>query len=157
MVILGIDAHKRTHTVVAIDGRGCQLGVKTTVATTTEAHPEPVRWADRFGTDRTWAVEDCRHRSRRLDADLLAAGEAMVRVPPKLISHARDSARWATRGADRVAELDQIGAYARLPEAVTRASRELADHGTVTRGGWEALRASLALGPLQALIDTMAG
>lgn len=67
------------------------------------------------------------------------------------------NAEWATRGADRVAELDQIGAYARLPEAVTRASRELADHGTVTRGGWEALRASLALGPLQALIDTMAG
>lgn len=93
MVILGIDAHKRTHTVVAIDGTGRQLGVKTTVATTTEAHLELVRWADRFGSDRTWAVEDCRHLSRRLEADLLAAGEAMLRVPPKLMAHARDSAR----------------------------------------------------------------
>ena len=30
MVILGIDAHKRTHTVVAIDERGRELASKTT-------------------------------------------------------------------------------------------------------------------------------
>jgi transposase len=93
MVILGIDAHKRTHTVVAIDEAGRQLGVKTTLATTTEAHLELVRWADQFGTERRFAVEDCRHLSRRLEADLLAAGEVIVRVPPKLMAHARDSAR----------------------------------------------------------------
>ena len=33
--MLGIDAHKRTHTVVAVDGLGRQLGQKTTNATTT--------------------------------------------------------------------------------------------------------------------------
>ena len=93
MVILGIDAHKRTHTVVAIDEAGRQLGAKTTLATTTKAHLELVRWSDRFGTERRWAVEDCRHLSRRLEADLLAAGEQIVRVPPKLMAHARDSAR----------------------------------------------------------------
>jgi len=93
MVILGIDAHKRTHTVVAIDEAGRQLGTKTTMATTTEAHLELVRWADRFGTGRRWAVEDCRHLSRRLEADLLAAGEQIARVPPKMMAHARDSAR----------------------------------------------------------------
>lgn len=93
MVILGIDAHKRTHTVVAIDEAGRELGTKTTFATTTEAHLELVRWADRFGPDRRFAVEDCRHLSRRLEADLLAAGEVIVRVPPKLMAHARDSAR----------------------------------------------------------------
>jgi transposase len=93
MVILGIDAHKRTHTVVVIDEVGRQLGTKTTQATTTEAHLELVRWADRFGADRRWAVEDCRHLSRRLEADLLAAGEVLVRVPPKLMAHARDAAR----------------------------------------------------------------
>lgn len=93
MVILGIDAHKRTHTVVAIDEAGRQLGSKTTLATTTEAHLELVRWADGFGTPRRWAVEDCRHLSRRLEADLLAAGEEIVRVPPKLMAHARDAAR----------------------------------------------------------------
>jgi transposase len=93
MVILGIDAHKRTHTVVAIDEAGRQLGSKTTLATTTEAHLELVRWADRFGSERRWAVEDCRHLSRRLEADLLAAGERIVRVAPKLMAHARDAAR----------------------------------------------------------------
>src|SRR5437870_9483684 len=93
MVILGIDAHKRTHTVVAIDEAGRQLGAKTTLAATTEVHLELVRWSDRFGSERRWAVEDCRHLSRRLEADLLAAGEGIVRVPPKLMAHARDAAR----------------------------------------------------------------
>jgi transposase len=93
MVILGIDAHKRTHTVVAVDEAGRQLGSKTTVATTTEAHLDMMRWADRFGSERRWAVEDCRHLSRRLEADLLAAGQEIVRVPPKLMAHARDAAR----------------------------------------------------------------
>jgi transposase len=93
MVTLGIDAHKRTHTVVAVDDAGRELGQKTTTATCTADHLEMLRWAERFGPDRQWAVEDCRHLSRRLEADLLAAGERIVRVPPKLMAHARDSAR----------------------------------------------------------------
>jgi transposase len=93
MVVLGIDAHKRTHTVVAVDEAGRQLGVRVTKATSTAAHLDLVRWAGQFGGERTWAVEDCRHLSRRLEADLLAAGEAIVRVPPKLMAHCRDSAR----------------------------------------------------------------
>jgi transposase len=93
MVIVGIDAHKRTHTAVAIDEAGRKLGEKTTNATTTDANLELVRWADGFGPERSFAVEDCRHLSRRLEADLLAAGEELVRVPPKLMAHARDAAR----------------------------------------------------------------
>ena len=93
MVILGIDAHKRTHTVVAIDDAGRKLGQKTTMSTSTETHLEFVRWADQFGAERSWAVEDRRHLSRRLERDLLAAGEVIVRVPPKMMAHCRDSAR----------------------------------------------------------------
>ena len=93
MVVLGIDAHKRTHTVVAVDEVGRQLGVRVTQATSTAAHLELVRWAGQFGPERRWAVEDCRHLSRRLERDLLAAGETITRVPPKLMAHARDSAR----------------------------------------------------------------
>jgi transposase len=93
MVVLGIDAHKRTHTVVAVDEAGRQLGVRVTQATTSAAHLELLRWAGQFGGDRRWAVEDCRHLSRRLEGDLLAAGEQIVRVPPKLMAHARDAAR----------------------------------------------------------------
>src|SRR5437764_5253773 len=93
MVIVGIDAHKRTHTAVAIDEAGRKLGEKTTRMTTTEANLELLRWADGFGPDRRFGVEDCRHLSRRLEVDLLAAGEQIVRVPPKLMAHARDAAR----------------------------------------------------------------
>lgn len=93
MVVLGIDAHKRTHTVVAVDEAGRQLGVRVTKTTSTAAHLELVVWADRFGSERRWAVEDCRHLPRRLEADLLAAGEQIVRVPPKLMAHCRDAAR----------------------------------------------------------------
>jgi transposase len=93
MMTLGIDAHKRTHTVVAVDELGRELAQKTTTATSSDDHLEMLRWAQRFGGERTWAVEDCRHLSRRLEADLVAAGERIVRVPPKLMAHARDSAR----------------------------------------------------------------
>jgi transposase len=93
MVIVGIDAHKRTHTAVAIDEVGRKLGEKTTRETTTEANLELLRWADGFGPERRFAVEDCRHLSRRLEADLLASGEELVRVPPKMMAHARDAAR----------------------------------------------------------------
>ncbi len=93
MITLGIDAHKRTHTVVAVDDVGRQLGTKTTTATTSADHLDIIRWADQFGPDRQWAVEDCRHLSRRLEVDMLAAGERIVRVPPKLMAHARDAAR----------------------------------------------------------------
>jgi transposase len=93
MITLGIDAHKRTHTVVAVDDLGRQLGQKTTTATTSEDHLEMLRWAEQFGAERTWAVEDCRNLSRRLEADLLGAGEVIKRVPPKLMANARDSAR----------------------------------------------------------------
>jgi transposase len=92
MVVLGIDAHKRSHTVVAVDEHGRQLGTKT-LGTTTADHLALLRWAEGYGEARQWAVEDCRHLSRRLERDLLGAGEQVVRVAPKLMAHARDSAR----------------------------------------------------------------
>jgi transposase len=92
MVILGVDAHKRTHTIAAIDQTGRQLATRT-IATTTGAHLDGLRWATEQWEERLWAIEDCRHLSRRLERDLLAAGERVVRVPPKLMAHARDGAR----------------------------------------------------------------
>ena len=91
MVVLGIDAHKRTHTAVAVDEHGKRLGSKT-VAATSAGNLELVRWAGQFG-EHTFAVEDCRHLSRRLERDLLAAGETLVRVHPKLMARVRRSAR----------------------------------------------------------------
>jgi transposase len=92
MFVLGIDAHKRSHTAVVVDDVGRKVGERTT-GTTSEDHLSLLRWAEQFGPDRTWAIEDCRHLSRRLERDLLSAGERIVRVPPKMMAHARDSAR----------------------------------------------------------------
>lgn len=92
-VVIGVDAHKRTHTLVAVDPRGRKLAEKT-VATTSPAHAEAIRWArSSFGHDLLWAVEDCRSLTSRLERDLLADGLAVVRVPPHLMSRTRTSAR----------------------------------------------------------------
>lgn len=91
MIVIGVDSHKRSHTVVAVDETGRKLAEKT-VGTTSASHLELVRWAARFA-ERTWALEDCRHLSRRLSTDLLVAGERVIRVPPKLMAGARRSSR----------------------------------------------------------------
>jgi transposase len=133
MVTLGIDAHKRNHTVVAVDELGRKLGEKT-LGTTTADHLELVTWADRFGPQRQWAVEDCRRMSRRLERDLLAAGERIMRVPPKLMAHARDSARTYGK-SDPIDALAVARASLREPNLPTaqldgpdRDLRLLADH-----------------------------
>lgn len=92
MVIIGIDAHKRSHTAVAVDEQGRRLA-QTTSGTTSSEHLQLLAWASAQGSARMWAVEDCRHLSRRLERDLLAAGERIVRVPPKLMANTRSSAR----------------------------------------------------------------
>jgi transposase len=134
MIMLGIDAHKRTHTVVAVDELGRRLGTRTTTATTTADHLAIIRWADQFGNDRCWAVEDCRHLSRRLERDMLAAGERIVRVPPKLMAHSRDSARTYGK-SDPIDALAVARAALREPDLPTahldddaRELRLLVDH-----------------------------
>jgi transposase len=92
MVLLGIDPHKDTHTVVAVDQAGRQLDQRTVPARTL-GHGELVSWARTRWPERRWAVEDCRHVTGRLERDLLAAGERVVRVPPQLMAGARQAVR----------------------------------------------------------------
>ncbi len=113
MVVLGTDAHKRNHTVVAADEAGVELG-STTVVATPEGHLKLVKWAARW-PERRWAIEDCRALSRRLEADLLRDGESVVRVPPKLMAGVRRSAR--TRGkSDPIDALAVARAALREPD-----------------------------------------
>jgi len=92
MMVIGIDAHKRSHTAVTVDEMGRQGFVKT-VGTTTQDQLRLLKWAVGLAEERLWAIEDCRHLTRRLERDLIAAGESVVRVSPKLMAHVRDSAR----------------------------------------------------------------
>jgi transposase len=77
-VVIGVDAHKRTHTPVATDELGRELAAKT-VQATAEGHLAGLAWADRRPA-RRWAVEDCRHLTRTLEGALVRAGEQVVRV-----------------------------------------------------------------------------
>jgi transposase len=133
MVMFGIDAHKRTHTVVAVDETGRQLACRT-LATTTAAHLELLSWAETVSEQRKWAVEDCRHVSRRLERDLLGAGERIVRVPPKLMVESRRSARTSGK-SDPIDALAVARAALREPDLPTarldgpeREIRLLVDH-----------------------------
>lgn len=91
MIVIGVDSHKHTHTAVAVDGNGARLAEKT-VAATGDGHLELLRWAGRFPS-RTFALEDCRHLSRRLSSDLVRAGERVLPVPTRLMAAARRSSR----------------------------------------------------------------
>jgi len=113
MVTVGVDAHKRTHTIVAVDGNGAEVGQRT-VAATSAGHLEGLRWASQW-PERRWAIEDCRHLSRRLTTELLVAGEAVLRVPTKLMAAARRGAR--TRGkSDPIDALAAARAALREPD-----------------------------------------
>jgi transposase len=63
-----------------------------------------------------WAIEDCRHLSRRLEQALIAAGERVVRVPPKMMGQSR-------RGEREPGKSDQIDARA-VARAVVREGME---------------------------------
>jgi transposase len=91
MMTIGVDSHKRTHTLVAIDDVGKKLAERT-LAATSEGHLDALAWAQRW-PERRWAIEDCRHLTRRLESDLLAAGEAVLRVPPRLMAAERRGGR----------------------------------------------------------------
>lgn len=114
MVVVGADVHKHTHTFVAVDQVGRQLG-KVTVAARSDGHARALAWArERFGQELVWAIEDCRHLSARLERDLLTAGQQVVRVPPKMMAEQRRIAR--TRGkSDPIDALAVARAAAREP------------------------------------------
>ncbi|MDI6902097.1 MAG: IS110 family transposase [Anaerosomatales bacterium] len=93
MIVIGIDPHMKSHTGVAIDAStGVVLG-EVTVSADDDGHDELLGWARALSAERTFAVEDCRHVSGRLERHLLPRGEQVVRVPPKMMAGARASAR----------------------------------------------------------------
>ena len=67
MVVIGIDARKRTHTAVLVDANGRQLASRT-CGSTSKDHLALLRWAASQDQERTWALEDCRNMTRRLPA-----------------------------------------------------------------------------------------
>jgi transposase len=89
MIVIGVDVHKHSLTAVAVDELGRTLAERSG-----PVDDEVVAWARSLGEERLlWAVEDCRHVSRGLEHALLAAGERLVRVPPRLTAPQRRGGR----------------------------------------------------------------
>jgi transposase len=93
MIVVGVDTHKCSHALCAVDeGTGRVRGSRE-IKADESGHLAAVRWARGLDEERVWAIEDCRHVSRRLEQALLAAGERVIRVPPKMMGSSRKGER----------------------------------------------------------------
>ena len=89
MIVIGVDVHKHSLTAVAVDETGRQLAERTLQG----AEDGLLAWAAALDSERLWAVEDCRHVTGALERELVAAGERLLRVPPKLTAPERRAGR----------------------------------------------------------------
>lgn len=85
MIMIGADSHKRTHTAVALNPASARLADG---AGDGRGHLRLVEWAGQWD-EVGFALEDCRHLTRRLERDLLGAGQRVVRVSTRLMAGAR--------------------------------------------------------------------
>ena len=104
---IGIEAetHKSSHTLAVVDAGAGQLVGENTFSAREPGYLQALRWARALDAERVWAIKGCRHVSRRLEQALLAAGEDVLRVPPKLMGQSR-------RGEREAGKSDQIDARA---------------------------------------------
>ena len=95
MIVVGADTHKDTHTAVAVDAATGQVLDELTAAARQRGFIAHLDWARELAGDEEllWAIEDCRHVSGGLERFLVAAGERVVRVPPKLMGKTRKGER----------------------------------------------------------------
>src|SRR5919108_1115047 len=105
MIVIGVDTHKRTRALAAVDECTGRVRGRREIKAEEPGHLAAVRWAGGLDEERVWAIEDCRHVSRRLEQALLAAGERVVRGAPHRMGASREGER--ERGKS-----DQIDALA---------------------------------------------
>ena len=86
-VIIGVDPHKGSHTAVAVDEKEQQKG-ELRVRTGADQLERLLAFGATFG-QRTWAIENASGLGYLLAQQLVAAGEAVVDVPPKLAARVR--------------------------------------------------------------------
>src|SRR3954452_14980134 len=93
MILIGADTHKRSHTLAAVEAASGRMLAERTVRARRRDFEALLAWARGHTGERVWAIEDCRHVSGALERFLLAHGEAVIRVAPKLTVRERASAR----------------------------------------------------------------
>lgn len=93
MIVIGADTHKQTHTCGAVFAASGQIAGELTAPAREPGFRELLSWGRELDGERTWAIEDCRHVSGSLERFLVASGERVVRVPPKLMGESRRGER----------------------------------------------------------------
>lgn len=116
MIVIGADIHKRSHTLVAVRAGSSEFLAELEIKAGPRGHLEALRWGRELGEERVWALEDCRHVSRRLEQALLGEGERVVRVAPRFTGLGRREER-------RPGKSDAIDALA-VARAVVREGPE---------------------------------
>lgn len=96
MIVIGTDAHKQTHTCAAANSATGEIAGEKTARARKPGFGELLDWGRSLDQERIWAIEDCRHVSGSFERFLVASGERVVRVPPKLMGESRKAER--TRG-----------------------------------------------------------
>ena len=74
MVTIGVDPHKQTHTVAAVNQLGVELEHKAAPARPA-GNGQSLGWARALDAERVWAVEDVRNVSGGLERFLIDRGE----------------------------------------------------------------------------------
>jgi transposase len=97
-VVIGMDPHKRSATIEVMTGDEVVLGGGR-YATDVAGYRAMMKYAKQFD-ERTWAVEGCNGIGRHLVMRLLADGETVVDVPPKLSARMRVFATGQGRKTD---------------------------------------------------------
>ena len=108
MLVLGIDAHKRTHTVVAVDEAGRKLGQYTTTSATTADHLETASANGRCdGAPNEATAQRWRLRAVVVQRDASALGELSTNDIDRLA----DSFRRYADAVRRAPPMTRTGAH----------------------------------------------
>src|SRR4051795_7714453 len=93
MIVLGADAHKRSHTIAAVAATTGEVVDERTVQVGANGFAALLSWARGLEDARVWAIEDCRHVSGSFERFLIGRGERVLRVTTKLMASSRRNAR----------------------------------------------------------------
>jgi transposase len=93
MIVIGADTHERTHALSAVHSGTGVVVDELQIPADDDGHLRALAWAHGLAAEVVWALEDCRLVAGRLERALIAAGQRVIRVPPRLVGQSRRGER----------------------------------------------------------------
>jgi transposase len=135
---IGVDAHKRVHAAVAVDALGREQA-RWRGANTPAGWQALAQWGQALGAERQWGIENAWQYGRGLAQTLVADGEAVVDVNPRLTASERRGSREQEK-SDRLDARSVARVAARDAASLPRVA---AEDGTSVLALWTQERAQL--------------